>query len=113
MKTTRIVAILLIGILLVFSACTSPSVSPTIPPPTSSPTQQATIPQGTSPETQTPTPTSASSPTSTLSVYFIDVGQGDSILVDLGETEILIDGGEKSPGVSEYIRPYIDGPLDV
>lgn len=33
-----------------------------------------------------------------LSLHFIDVGQGDSILIDIGETEILIDGGDKSPG---------------
>ena|GEM_PF-3685845 len=29
----------------------------------------------------------------TLTVHFIDVGQGDSILLDLGDTEVLIDGG--------------------
>jgi beta-lactamase superfamily II metal-dependent hydrolase len=49
----------------------------------------------------------------TLTVHFIDVGQGDSILLDLGETEVLIDGGEKSPGVVSYIDDYVDGPLEV
>ena len=48
-----------------------------------------------------------------LTVHFIDVGQGDSILLDLGDTEVLIDGGEKSPGVVNYIDDYIDGPLEV
>jgi competence protein ComEC len=48
----------------------------------------------------------------TLSVHFIDVGQGDSILIDLGETEVLIDGGKKNTGADEYIRPYIDGPIE-
>ena len=48
-----------------------------------------------------------------LKVHFIDVGQGDSILVDLGETEILIDGGGKSPGVVEYLGDYVDGALEV
>lgn len=48
-----------------------------------------------------------------LSVHFIDVGQGDSILIDIGETEVLIDGGEKNPGVVDYIRNYVDGPLEV
>jgi competence protein ComEC len=57
----------------------------------------------------TPKPTTSLS----LSVYFIDVGQGDSILIDLGQTEVLIDGGEKSPGVVDYIRKYVDGPLEV
>ncbi len=48
-----------------------------------------------------------------LTVHFIDVGQGDAILLDIGTTEVLIDGGEKNSGATDYIRPYIDGPLDV
>lgn len=51
--------------------------------------------------------------TDTLKVHFIDVGQGDSILIDLDSEEVLIDGGGKSPGVTDYIRKYIDGPLEV
>lgn len=46
-------------------------------------------------------------------MHFIDVGQGDSILIDLGPTEILIDGGEASPGVVSYLKNYVDGPLEV
>jgi len=49
----------------------------------------------------------------TLTVHFIDVGQGDSILLDFGDIEVLIDGGEKSPGVISYIDDYVDGPLEV
>jgi beta-lactamase superfamily II metal-dependent hydrolase len=48
-----------------------------------------------------------------LEIHFIDVGQGDSILIDLGETEVLIDGGEKSPGVVDFLKKYVDGPLEV
>ena len=48
-----------------------------------------------------------------LTVHFIDVGQGDAILLDIGTTEVLIDGGERNRGAAEYIRPYVDGPLDV
>ena len=48
-----------------------------------------------------------------LTVHFIDVGQGDSILLDLGDIEVLIDGGEKSPGVVSYIEYYVDGSLEV
>jgi beta-lactamase superfamily II metal-dependent hydrolase len=49
----------------------------------------------------------------TLTVHFIDVGQGDSILLDCDDIEVLIDGGDKSPGVVSYIDDYIDGPLEV
>jgi competence protein ComEC len=48
-----------------------------------------------------------------LKVHFIDVGQGDSILIDLGETEVLIDGGDKSPGVVGYLRNFVDGDIEV
>jgi beta-lactamase superfamily II metal-dependent hydrolase len=48
-----------------------------------------------------------------LQVHFIDVGQGDSILIDLGDTEVLIDGGGKSPGVVTYLSDYVDGTLEV
>ena len=68
----------------------------------------------------TPTPTPAVSPTPTeetvlpeLQVHFIDVGQGDSILLDLGEIEVLIDGGGRSPGMVSYLKGYVDGPLEV
>jgi len=47
-----------------------------------------------------------------LRVHFIDVGNGDSILIDLGETEILIDGGPPYSGVADYLRNYVDGPLE-
>jgi len=59
---------------------------------------------------------SAPAPTSNksqLEVHFIDVGQGDSILIDLGEVEVLIDGGEKSSGVVAYLSEYVDGSLEV
>lgn len=100
-------AILLIAICLVLSAAgcgrhappTSPgqSITPT-------PSLAATTPL----YTPTPLPTQGE-----LEIHFIDVGQGDSILIDLGETEVLIDGGEKSPGVVDYLKKHVDGPLEV
>lgn len=48
-----------------------------------------------------------------LKVHFVDVGQGDAICIDFGTTEVLIDGGEKSSGVVEYIKHYVDGDLEV
>ncbi|MEE8413228.1 MAG: ComEC/Rec2 family competence protein, partial [Dehalococcoidales bacterium] len=67
----------------------------------------------TSGTTEPVTETISGLPLGELKVHFIDVGQGDSIFIDLGETEILIDGGSRSPGVVNYIRAYIDGPLEI
>jgi competence protein ComEC len=76
--------------------------APTTIPPTSAPTTTpASLPS-------TPAPIKGE-----LKVHFIDVGQGDSILIDLGETEVLIDGGEKTPGVVPYLEDYVDGPIEV
>ena len=49
-----------------------------------------------------------------LRVHFLDVGQGDCVLIDCGETEVLIDGGTNSAGTSvvDYLAGYVDGPLD-
>ena len=52
-------------------------------------------------------------PPGTLTVHFIDVGEGDFILLDIGDNEVLIDGGGKSPGVVRYIDDYVDGRLEV
>jgi competence protein ComEC len=48
-----------------------------------------------------------------LKVHFIDVGQVGAILIDLQDTEALIDGGDRSPVVIEYLNKYVDGPLEV
>ena len=49
-----------------------------------------------------------------LRVHFIDVGQGDATLIDYGQMEILIDGGDNKAGntVVSYLSSYVDGPLD-
>lgn len=59
-----------------------------------------------------PTPTLTPTPSPTLQVHYINVGQGDSILLDLDEVEVLIDGGDRSPGVVAYLRDYVDGTLE-
>lgn len=62
----------------------------------------------------TTTPTgSNTTPAQELKVHFIDVGQGDSILIDYGQTEIIIDGGDRSPGVVAYLSDYVDGAIEV
>ena len=50
-----------------------------------------------------------------MTVHFLDVGQADSIFIDFGSYEILVDGGNigDGPYVSDYIRPYVDASLDL
>lgn len=107
MGILRVIAMPLAALLLVLSACVSSTTS--TKPSASHPTQE--VPPQTTTTTATQSPTS--SPATTLPVHFIDVGQGDSILVDLGQTELLIDGGDRSPGVVNYLSSYVDGPLEV
>ncbi len=48
-------------------------------------------------------------------VHFIDVGQGDCTFIDHDDFEILIDAGNNQYGkiVSDYIKEYIQGNLDI
>jgi len=48
-----------------------------------------------------------------VSVHFIDVGQGDAILIDYGQYELLIDGGPEGSTVAGYVERYVNGVLDV
>lgn len=53
--------------------------------------------------------------TTIVKVHFINVGQADSILIDCGEFEILIDGGNNHNGdtVCEYLADKVDGNLEI
>ena len=127
MKRLGIFTILVICFLLILVSCGTPTPPPTKPPsppmpapspaPTLSPAPTpAPSPAPTPEPTPSPEPTRAPTPAPTageLKVHFIDVGQGDSILIDLGETEVLIDGGGKSPGVVAYLNDYVDGVLEI
>jgi competence protein ComEC len=46
-------------------------------------------------------------------VSFIDVGQGDAILIDRGETDILVDGGPTSASVLAYLQGQGVGNIDL
>jgi competence protein ComEC len=133
MKKLLLIVTLLIAILTAISCITpvsTPTTStlptttiPTTSPPTTTTTKTipTTTPQSTTDYSPTPTSTTPAGttiqtselPSSELTVHFIDVGQGDAILIDLDETEILIDGGDKSPGVVSYLNDYVDGELEI
>jgi competence protein ComEC len=46
-------------------------------------------------------------------VHFIDVGQGDAILIQLPSRNILIDGGSRNSNVSNYLRDQGVSKLDL
>jgi len=46
-------------------------------------------------------------------VSFIDVGQGDAILIDKGDTDILVDGGPSSTNVLAYLQGQGIGDIDL
>jgi competence protein ComEC len=84
------------------------SSSPQPPSPPGPPSSSPSPPISPSP----PSPPLSPPPPGELKIHYIDVGQGDSILLDLGTTEVLIDGGGKLPGVVPYLQQYVDGPLE-
>jgi len=105
MKSFVIVSIIVILTLLLAPLMSSCQPEPTQPPPTPTPAPMLT---------PTPTPSLTSTPAATeLEVHFIDVGQGDAILINLGETEIVVDGGDKTSRVLEYLKGYVDGAIEV
>jgi competence protein ComEC len=70
--------------------------------PTPEPTPAATpSPPG---ETPTPSPPLPSPTPTTFTAHFIDVGQGDAILIEANGTVILVDGGDASANVEDYLQ---------
>ena len=64
---------------------------------------------GSSPKTEIRPPASFGS----LSVHFIDVGQGDAIFIQAPEKNILIDGGERDSNVVSYLQNLGIDSLDL
>lgn len=109
MKNLRILLVLFLLFVAVIAAFVYINSTKSAPPANPSPTPTTTLAPS---PTLTPTPFPSQGALPQLQVHYIDVGQGDSILIDLGETEVLIDGGDRSPGVVPYLQQYVDGPLE-
>jgi|GEM_PF-2228702 len=55
------------------------------------------------PASPTPSP-SPTPPITILNVHFLDVGQGDATLIEADNTVILVDGGDASANVEDYLQ---------
>ena len=110
-----VVLSMLICLLTISTSCVTSESTPVTTPTPTTPSTPTTTPPTTPTPPPTPTPPTPTTPPSReqLTVHFIDVDQGDSILIDLGEIEVLIDGGGRTPGVVKYLRDHVEGPLEV
>lgn len=66
------------------------------------------------PDSPPPTPTAAAADVA-FKVHFLDVGTGDSAIIDIGDKEIVIDGGNSTTVLPAYLKshPIIDGPIEL
>ncbi len=65
------------------------------------------------PEKELAVPASTPVPSGQLKAHFIDVGQGDAILIQTPEQNILIDGGDRGTTVVNYLRNQGVNSLDL
>jgi beta-lactamase superfamily II metal-dependent hydrolase len=79
--------------------------------PTYEPPEEPPAPNSTTPVS----PTAPGTPISDeVSVHVLNVGEGLSVFIDDGNTEVLIDGGYMKYGkdISKYIREYVNGDIE-
>jgi competence protein ComEC len=52
---------------------------------------------------------------SPFAVHFLDVGTGDSAIIDIGPEEVLIDGGDSVRVLTDYVARtgIVDGPIEL
>ena len=114
MNRLFVLLLLTICLILVPTSCVTPVDTPSEIPSSQTPTpEEPAAPPDNEEPSLPPESTTPTQDLGKLKVHFIDVGQGDSILIDLADKEILIDGGDRSPGVVSYIEKHIDGELDI
>lgn len=75
------------------SACAVTTPTPA-PQPNPSPTQPTTP----------NTPTQPGQPNASVTIHFIDVGQGDAVLLQSGDRNVLYDGGRSSTDALDYLK---------
>ncbi len=115
MKKTRLILTILaiFAVITIFSTAgcvdqeqpvplATPAPTPT-PEPTAPPTQITQTP----PPDTTPTPSPQVQPGSNLKAHFIDVGQGDAILIQYNDKNLLIDAGDR--GYGDTVVSYLKG----
>lgn len=111
-KYKHLALVFTLVIIVFFNGCSIlfPTTTSKLPGPT---TAVTTVNTAINPTTTSTSVFITTTTTGQLDVYFIDVGQGDSILLDLGTIEVLIDGGGSFSGVTSFLQQYVDGALEV
>jgi type I restriction enzyme M protein len=115
--------VIILAVALIFTNCSANEPSNPSQEPSQGSTSNTT--QNEQPSIPTPpSPPSGEQPAQTgqqpaldngsVSIHVFDVGEGLAVLIDDGETEVVIDGGYKQYGVpfSAYIKPYVDGDIE-
>ena len=118
MKTSQILGVIIcLSLVLIVAGCTDSTDSPS----ETTPTEKTPVPEQPTPassvEQTTPTTTNQNDNTPSgqnLTVHFLDVGQGDSILIEHDKKSMLIDAGESNQGevVSDYLKDQGISTLD-
>ncbi len=118
MKKTLVVVLSIMLCVFIFAGCTSSSAPGDGLP---EPDTGQTVAAGSDNEGETPSDpgvdqpseSSRTNPSGELKVHFIDVGQGDAILVQTPSQNILVDGGNRGTTVVNYLKSLGINSLDL
>jgi competence protein ComEC len=70
-------------------------------------------PPGSPSAPQPTTPNTPNQPTASVTIHFIDVGQGDAVLIQSGDKNVLYDGGRSSTDALAYLQALGIGSLEL